>query len=176
MVARKVYARCKPLSTTSSGRGNGPIAGYVDALAKNCGVTIKVRDYHQHAAGAGSDATAVSYIEAETGDGLATESSDQHRREVSWQRPHAGMILDNAARAQHDSVDGERCSHRCKPSMGDGNPAVGSGRGVARHRANDGIKTGRAQAGRQNLREEFVADIPGSRPAAHQNTGSDRHA
>jgi 2-isopropylmalate synthase len=54
---------------TISGRGNGPIAGYVDALAKNCGVTIKVRDYHQHAAGAGSDATAVSYIEAETGDG-----------------------------------------------------------------------------------------------------------
>jgi len=54
---------------TVSGRGNGPIAGYVDALARNCGVRIKVRDYHQHAAGAGSDATAVSYIEAETADG-----------------------------------------------------------------------------------------------------------
>ena len=54
---------------TISGRGNGPIAGYVDALVKNCGVGIRVRDYHQHAAGAGSDATAVSYIEAETSDG-----------------------------------------------------------------------------------------------------------
>jgi len=54
---------------TVSGRGNGPIAGYVDALAKNCGVGIKVRDYHQHATGAGSDAQAVSFIEAETGDG-----------------------------------------------------------------------------------------------------------
>ncbi|MBM3645493.1 MAG: 2-isopropylmalate synthase [Alphaproteobacteria bacterium] len=54
---------------TVSGRGNGPIAGYVDALAKGCGIGIRVRDYHQHAAGAGSDATAVSYIEAETADG-----------------------------------------------------------------------------------------------------------
>jgi 2-isopropylmalate synthase len=52
-----------------SGHGNGPIAGYVDALARNCGIKIKVRDYHQHATGAGSDAQAVSYIEAETADG-----------------------------------------------------------------------------------------------------------
>ena len=54
---------------TISGRGNGPIAGYVDALTKSCGIGIKVRDYHQHATGAGSDAQAVSYIEAETADG-----------------------------------------------------------------------------------------------------------
>ena len=52
-----------------SGRGNGPIAGYVDALGRNCGVGIKVRDYHQHATGAGSDAQAVSCIEAETSEG-----------------------------------------------------------------------------------------------------------
>ena len=54
---------------TISGHGNGPIAGYVDALGKNCGIGIRVRDYHQHAAGAGSDAQAVSFIEAETNDG-----------------------------------------------------------------------------------------------------------
>ncbi|MGE3648301.1 MAG: 2-isopropylmalate synthase [Reyranellaceae bacterium] len=54
---------------TITGNGNGPIAAYVDALSKNCGIRMKVRDYHQHAAGAGSDATAVSYIEAEAGDG-----------------------------------------------------------------------------------------------------------
>jgi len=52
-----------------TGAGNGPIAAYVDALGKNCGIRLKVRDYHQHAAGAGSDATAVSYIEAEAADG-----------------------------------------------------------------------------------------------------------
>ena len=55
--------------TTISGRGNGPIAGYVDAIGKNCGIKIRVRDYHQHATGAGSDAQAVSFIEAETADG-----------------------------------------------------------------------------------------------------------
>jgi hypothetical protein len=68
--------------------------------------------------------------EAETGDGPATEPGDHHRREVSWQRPHAGVILDDTAWAQHDSIDVECCSHRRKPSMCDGNPAVGSGRGV----------------------------------------------
>jgi 2-isopropylmalate synthase len=52
-----------------SGHGNGPIAGYVEALAKDCGIRIRVRDYHQHATGAGEDAQAVSYIEAETPEG-----------------------------------------------------------------------------------------------------------
>ncbi len=52
-----------------SGHGNGPIAAYVEALAKECGVKIRVRDYHQHATGAGEDAQAVSYIEAETAGG-----------------------------------------------------------------------------------------------------------
>ena len=52
-----------------TGNGNGPIAAYVDALGKNCGIRMKVRDYHQHATGAGSDAQAVSFIEAETGEG-----------------------------------------------------------------------------------------------------------
>jgi 2-isopropylmalate synthase len=47
------------------GLGNGPIAAYVDALAKECGARLKVRDYHQHATGAGADASAASYIEAE---------------------------------------------------------------------------------------------------------------
>jgi len=60
----KVKFNGKP--ATVSGRGNGPIAGYVDALGKNCGIQIRVRDYHQHATGAGSDAQAVSFIEAET--------------------------------------------------------------------------------------------------------------
>ena len=63
----KVTFNGKP--ATISGRGNGPIAGYVDALGKNCGIQIRVRDYHQHATGAGSDAQAVSFIEAETPNG-----------------------------------------------------------------------------------------------------------
>jgi len=54
---------------TIEGRGNGPIAAYVDALARQCGLAIKVRDYHQHATGHGADAGSVTYIEAERADG-----------------------------------------------------------------------------------------------------------
>src|SRR3546814_17440962 len=54
---------------TIEGHGNGPIAAYVDALTRNCGVTITVRDYHQHAIGHGADASSVTYIEAERDDG-----------------------------------------------------------------------------------------------------------
>ncbi|WP_123687671.1 2-isopropylmalate synthase [Allostella humosa] len=54
---------------TIEGHGNGPIAAYVDALARNCGVAITVQDYHQHAIGHGADARSVTYIEAQREDG-----------------------------------------------------------------------------------------------------------
>jgi 2-isopropylmalate synthase len=50
------------------GKGNGPIAAFTDALARECGIEINVVDYVEHAVGAGSDATAVAYVEA-TGPG-----------------------------------------------------------------------------------------------------------
>ncbi|MDQ6692236.1 MAG: 2-isopropylmalate synthase, partial [Candidatus Dormibacteraeota bacterium] len=40
------------------GRGNGPIAAFVDALARDCGIDLRVLDYAEHAIAAGSDATA----------------------------------------------------------------------------------------------------------------------
>ncbi len=46
------------------GRGNGPIDAFIDALAKDCGVTIQVRNYSEHALGTGADASAVAYVEA----------------------------------------------------------------------------------------------------------------
>ncbi len=52
-----------------SGKGNGPIAAFTDALARECGIKIQVVDYVEHAVGAGSDATAVAYVEA-TGAGV----------------------------------------------------------------------------------------------------------
>ncbi|MDP2374368.1 2-isopropylmalate synthase [Reyranella sp.] len=61
--------RLHGVRTQIAGTGNGPIAAYVDALAHGCAIQLKVRDYHQHALGAGSEATAVSYIEAENRDG-----------------------------------------------------------------------------------------------------------
>ena len=54
---------------TIAGKGNGPIAAFTDALARECGIEVRVVDYVEHAVGAGSDATAVAYVEA-TGPGM----------------------------------------------------------------------------------------------------------
>ena len=53
-----------------SGAGNGPIAALVDAFEREFGITIRLRDYHEHAMSAAADATAAAYIEAEIDDDL----------------------------------------------------------------------------------------------------------
>jgi 2-isopropylmalate synthase len=50
---------------TINGKGNGPIAAFIDAMGKACGVSLKVVDYHEHAIGHGADAMAIAYVEAE---------------------------------------------------------------------------------------------------------------
>jgi 2-isopropylmalate synthase len=45
------------------GVGNGPIAGFVDALKRDCGITLTVLDYHENAVGAGADAQAAAYVQ-----------------------------------------------------------------------------------------------------------------
>ncbi len=52
---------------TITGRGNGPIAAFADALARELGIHVQVVDFVEHAVGAGSDATAVAYVEAAGG-------------------------------------------------------------------------------------------------------------
>ncbi|MBK8182365.1 MAG: 2-isopropylmalate synthase [Candidatus Competibacteraceae bacterium] len=46
-----------------SGKGNGPIDAFTDALNRHFGLDVRVVDYHEHAMGAGANATAVSYVE-----------------------------------------------------------------------------------------------------------------
>jgi hypothetical protein len=46
-----------------SGEGNGPIDAFVRALRAGVGATLDVTDYAEHAIGAGSEATAVAYVE-----------------------------------------------------------------------------------------------------------------
>jgi len=53
------------------GRGNGPIAAMVDALARELGIALRVVDYHEHALGEGADARAVAYVEVRGADGVA---------------------------------------------------------------------------------------------------------
>jgi len=51
-----------------TGVGNGPIAALVDAFERRFGITIRIRDYHEHAMAASADATAAAYVEADVDD------------------------------------------------------------------------------------------------------------
>ena len=63
---------------TVSGEGNGPIAAFVAGLQADLGVEIDVVDYSEHAVGAGSDATAVAYVESQRPDGAVKWGVGQH--------------------------------------------------------------------------------------------------
>ena len=52
-----------------SGRGNGLISSVVATLREAFGVELEVRDYSEHAMGAGSDARAAAYVECAGPDG-----------------------------------------------------------------------------------------------------------
>src|SRR4051794_33223588 len=52
---------------TIEGRGNGPIAAFVDAL-HTLDVDVRVLDYAEHAMSAGGDARAAAYVECAVGD------------------------------------------------------------------------------------------------------------
>jgi 2-isopropylmalate synthase len=50
------------------GVGNGPIAAFVDALRRDCGIALNVLDYHEDAVSAGADAQAAAYVQIGDGD------------------------------------------------------------------------------------------------------------
>jgi 2-isopropylmalate synthase len=50
------------------GTGNGPIDAFVEGLARACGESIRVLDYHEHAIGDGSGAQAIAYLELHIGE------------------------------------------------------------------------------------------------------------
>ena len=51
-----------------SGRGNGPIDAFTDALGRHAGLDLRVVDYHEHAVGEGADAEAIAYLEVAGGE------------------------------------------------------------------------------------------------------------
>jgi 2-isopropylmalate synthase len=63
---------------TVTGAGNGPIAAFVAGLQADLGIEIDVVDYSEHAVGAGSDATAVAYVESQRPDGTVRWGVGQH--------------------------------------------------------------------------------------------------
>lgn len=50
------------------GQGNGPLDSVAKAISEHIGETVTVADYHEHGMSAGSDATAVSYVEVKVGE------------------------------------------------------------------------------------------------------------
>ena len=54
---------------TVVGEGNGPIDALVAAIRSNLGISFGIKDYSEHALTAGSEASAVAYVEAEGADG-----------------------------------------------------------------------------------------------------------
>jgi 2-isopropylmalate synthase len=53
----------------TDGRGNGPIAAFVDGLAA-VGINVRVLDYAEHAMSAGGDAQAAAYVECMIGESV----------------------------------------------------------------------------------------------------------
>ncbi|MDN2566983.1 2-isopropylmalate synthase [Aquibium sp. A9E412] len=51
--------------TVITGRGTGPIDGFVDALSRHIGVEMTVLDYSEHSMQRGSNAAAICYMEVE---------------------------------------------------------------------------------------------------------------
>jgi 2-isopropylmalate synthase len=63
---------------TVVGQGNGPIDAFIAALQADLGVDLDVTDYSEHAVGAGSDASAVAYVETQSGDGVVNWGVGRH--------------------------------------------------------------------------------------------------
>jgi len=63
---------------TVTGQGNGPIAAFVSGVRSELGIDIDVVDYSEHAVGAGSDATAVAYVETQDADGTVRWGIGKH--------------------------------------------------------------------------------------------------
>jgi 2-isopropylmalate synthase len=78
---------------TVKGEGNGPIDALMSALRHDLAIDFAVKDYHEHALTAGSEASAVAYLEASDGAGHTwwgvgmSSSISTPRSRPSFRRP-----------------------------------------------------------------------------------------
>jgi 2-isopropylmalate synthase len=69
-----------------TGKGNGPIDAFLDALENHCGVKMRVMDYREHAvsmSGQHGDATAAAYLQLQTTDGVTIFGVGMHKNIVT---------------------------------------------------------------------------------------------
>jgi 2-isopropylmalate synthase len=62
-IVARINVEGEPQEVT--GTGNGPIAALVEAFERHYGISVSIRDYHEHAMAASADATAAAYVEAD---------------------------------------------------------------------------------------------------------------
>ncbi|MHB1533969.1 MAG: 2-isopropylmalate synthase [Acidimicrobiales bacterium] len=79
---------------TLSGQGNGPVAALVNAIRAELGFELSVLDYSEHAMTAGSEASAVAYVEAADATGA-----------TAWGVGMDSSILDASLRAVISAAD-----------------------------------------------------------------------
>ena len=89
------------------GIGNGPIAAFVDALRKDCGVEVKVHDYHEHAVSSGADAKAIAYVEAEAADGTIYWGVGRHANIVVASLDAVVSAVNQMAAAAEPNASGQ---------------------------------------------------------------------
>ncbi len=92
-----------------SGSGNGPIDAFVDAMRRHCGIDVKLVDYHEHAIGAGANATAVSYVEIRAADGTSVFGVGLHGNIVTASLQAVLSAVNRALRGNVLSADGAAC-------------------------------------------------------------------
>jgi 2-isopropylmalate synthase len=80
-ITAQVLVDGEPVTVT--GRGNGPIAAFVSAVAEGLGIALDVVDYHEHSMGSGADATAVAYVETIDGGGTTRWGVGVHPNIIS---------------------------------------------------------------------------------------------
>jgi 2-isopropylmalate synthase len=86
---------------TVHGAGTGPLAAFVAALQADLGVDLEVVDYSEHAVSAGTDATAVAYVETQGPDG-----------EVRWGVGQDESILTASLRAVVSAANRHRADEQ----------------------------------------------------------------
>ncbi len=69
-----------------TGKGNGPIDAFLNALAQHCGMIMRVVDYREHAIGSSAqhgDATAIAYLQLQTPQGATVFGVGMHKNIVA---------------------------------------------------------------------------------------------
>ena len=82
------------------GRGNGPIAAYVDAINRMFDVEFRVVDYNQHATDKGEDAQSACYVEIQAGQSVTRYGAALHSNIVTASLKAVTSAFNRAIKAE----------------------------------------------------------------------------